>query len=161
MPDITIQGTLIEFPDSGTDPNWAPAVIQFAEAVEAALSGVVGTYDVAPRSMIIDATPTATATDIPSLSFSTSQIRGAFINYTVYRTTTDTTVSEAGTLQLVYNDSSGSGLKWEISREAVGDASVEFTVEDTGQVQVTLTALSGSDHTGQLNYSAAAMQQEY
>jgi hypothetical protein len=33
---ITIGSQVIEFPSSGADPNWAPAVIDFAQAVETA-----------------------------------------------------------------------------------------------------------------------------
>lgn len=161
MPDVTIQGTVIEFPNSGSAPNYAPPLIQFAEAVEDALSGVVGTYDVSARSFTIDSVPNATATDVPSLAFPTSEVRGAYVKYTIYRTTNSADAAETGTLMLIYNPNNSSNEKWEVVREAVGDGQVTFSCTDTGQVQVTLTALSGTGHTGKLNYSAQAIQQSY
>lgn len=161
MPLITIQGTPIDFPNSATAPNWAPAVIQFAEAVADALTSVVGTYDVSPRSLNIDVTPNGAPTDLPTLSFPTTQIRGAFIRYTVYRNTTAITVSETGEMLINYNPANGIGEKWQVSRDAVGDASVDFSVTDTGQVQFTLSALAGTNHTGTISYTSQALQQQY
>lgn len=158
---IVIAGTVIDFPNSSASPNWSPALIQFAEAVEQALSGIVGTYDISPRTFALDAVPNATATDVPSLAFPTSEVRGAFVQYTVYRTTDSANAAETGTLSLIYNPNMGTGLKWEMTRQCVGNGQVVFTCLDTGQVQVTLTALSGTGHSGRLNYTAKAIQQVY
>lgn len=38
---ISIKGTIIDFPSSGENPNWAPAVIQFAEAVSNAFESTL------------------------------------------------------------------------------------------------------------------------
>jgi hypothetical protein len=35
---ITIGNTIINFPDSASDPNWAAPVIEFVQAVEDALT---------------------------------------------------------------------------------------------------------------------------
>lgn len=93
---ITIQGTVIEFPSSGQSPNWAPAVIEFAQAVEQALSGVAGDYDVSPQA--IDITNGASSTPITALSFPTSVVRSVIIRYSIYRICDDVTVSITTTL---------------------------------------------------------------
>jgi hypothetical protein len=161
MPQITIQGTVIDYPDSAESPNWAPALIQFAQAVEDALTGVVGDFDISPQTFTIDTATTGSAINVPNLAFSTDQVRGSFIRYTVYRTTSTTTVAESGNMEVVYNDDASIGSKWSLSREANGDGQVAFTITDTGQVQVNITALGGINHTGQINYTAQAIEQEY
>lgn len=161
MPDIQIQGTTIAFPDSAAEPNWAPAVIQFAVAVQDALVGIVGDFDITPQTFTIDSTANNTPVNVPNLSFSTDQVRGAFIRYTIYRTTTTETVAEAGEMQVVYNDDATIGSKWSIVREATGDGQIAFSITDTGQVQATLTSLSGTNHTGEINYTAQSINQEY
>lgn len=158
---IIIAGTQIEFPESGTAPDYAPAMVQFAEAVEDALSSAVGTYDVVPQRMVLDSVPDATDTNITNLSFSVSTVRGAFIRYACYRDTSTTTVTESGTLTLTYNETNSSGNQWEVVREYVGDAQISFIVTDTGQVQINTTALGGSGYTGFISYAGTALQNTY
>lgn len=156
MPIITIAGTPIQFPDSGNAPNWAPAVIQFAQQVASALSSTVGSDDVLPQHLSIDSIPSGTLA-ITNLKFSNINVQGAFIRYTVLRSTTLTTVSETGTIVINYNPNNPVNNKWEYSRERVGDASVTFTISDTGQVSITTTALSGTNHTGFIYFAAQSM----
>lgn len=156
---ITISGTTINFPASGDSPNWAPAIIQFAQAVQDALNGVAGPFDVQPQIYVMTANVN-TNVNLPNLSFPTSTVRGAFIRYTVFRSTTGggaTTVSEAGNMYVTYNPTNSPGSLWEMSRDYDGDANVTFTITDVGQVQFSSTSIAGSGHTGQIAYTAAAL----
>jgi hypothetical protein len=97
---ITIQGTVIDFPSSGQSPNWAPAIIEFAQAVEQALSGVVGPYDVSPQVIDIQ---NGIPGNILALSFASSVVRSVQIMYSVYRVhdnavTNITTISGSPTI---------------------------------------------------------------
>lgn len=160
MPTITIQGTPIAFPSSSQEPNWAPAIIQFAEAVEAALNGIVGPYDISPQVLALSSNIN-TNLDIPNLAFPTSAVRGAFIKYAIYRKSTGvgaTTVVESGNIIAVYNADSG-GAKWEWSNDFSGTPTAVFNVTDTGQVQLTTTAITGTYAAGFLTYSATALTQ--
>jgi hypothetical protein len=159
IPIITIQNTVIDFPDSGNSPNWAPAVIAFAVATQNALSGIVGPADVPPQTFALDTFNPGTSVNIPNLTFSTAIVRSAFIRYSVFRTTSTTTLSEAGTLTITYNPSNPTGSLWETSRVAVGNAQITFYVTDAGQVQFTTAMLGGLNHTGSLEYSASAALQ--
>jgi len=159
MPDITIQGKTIAFPNSGTSPNWAEAVIEFAQATESALASVVGTYDVALQTFDFDSSNPGSDVDIPNLNFPVTQVRAATIEYAIDRTTSLTEVTEKGTLEIVYNSTNSSSNKWEVVRGFVADSSVSFTVTDVGQVQISTTALSGTSHTGRITYEAKALPQ--
>lgn len=154
--NVTIQGTVIQVPESGDSPNWAPAITAFAEATATALSAAVGTFDVSPQVFAIDNFNPGTNVSIPSLTFSTSDVRGALIKYACHRLTDSLEVSEEGTLNIIYNASNATGSKWSVSRVAVGDASISFAISDTGQISLSTTLLAGLNHTGQLSYSAQA-----
>ena len=65
---IVIQGTVIEFPTSGESPNWAPAIVEFAEAVEAALQSVLGDFDVFPQTFILSNNANSNL-NIPNLNY--------------------------------------------------------------------------------------------
>ncbi len=159
MPIIQIQGTVINFPDSGSSPNWAPAVIDFAEAVQNALSGVVGPADVAPQTLVLDSYNPGTSINVPNLNFSTTTVRAAFIRYAMYRSTNSTSAYEAGTLIIVYNPNGSTNQKWDQGRQYVGNGQISFTVKDTGQVQLNVSALAGINHSGKISYSAQALLQ--
>lgn len=151
---LTIQGKIIDFPSSAQSPNWASALVEFAEAVEAALDGVAGDYDVAPEILTISS-DVNTLVDIETLSFPTANVRGAFIRYAFERSSDTTTEVETGSLDIIYNDDTGS---WQSSREAVGtDTGLTFTVTNTGQVQYSTTAIGGTFVSGALTYTAQAL----
>lgn len=157
---ITILGTTIEFPESGQSPDWAPAVIDFALAVEAALNAAgIGGFDVPPQLVPIDADNPGTNININPLAFPTSAVRAAFIRYTVFRTTNTNTVYEMGTLNVVYSPANPVGNKWEITREYTGDAKITFTITDTGQVQFSTAAIAGLNHQGQISFAAQSLLQ--
>ncbi len=161
MPTITIQGTVIDFPDSGTSPNWAPAVIQFAQSVELALSSVVGSFDIPPQTQSIDSSNPASNVDITALTFPVSDVRGAFIRYDVIRETSSTTGVETGLIILSYNPDGAVSSKWEITREYAGSgADITFSVTDAGQVQYTTETLPGTGHTGTISFVAQALLTE-
>lgn len=154
---ITIGGTVIDFPSSAQSPNWAPGIIQFAQAVESALSTVVGPADIPAQTLNIDSYNPGTDVIIPNLSFSTTSVLSANIRYSVIRTTSMTTVAEAGNISIVYNSTNPVNSKWEIERDYVGNASISFTITDAGQVKFSTTTLSGSSHTGTISYAATAL----
>lgn len=156
---ITIQGNVILFPDSGTPENWAPAVDAFAEAVQDALAGVVGPADVSPQVFTIDLYNPGSNVNIPNLTFSTTIVRSAVIKYSVYRSTDVASAYEAGTLTVVYNPNGLTGQKWEMGQQFIGDGDIEFNITDVGQVQMSTTALTGTNHVGKLSYTAAALLQ--
>ncbi len=161
MPVINIGGSIINFPASAQSPNWAEPIIQFAEAVQQALSTIAGPYDVSPQiyTMVSNVN---TNVSLPSLAFSTTFVRGAIISYTVYRNTTGTgaqTLAEIGQLEIVYNPNGPTNNKWEISNEHTGMSGVTFTVTDQGQVQFSSTFISGLDYTAYIGYTAKSLQQ--
>lgn len=161
MPIITIQGTIIDAPNVAADPNWAPAIIQFMQAVELALRVTTGDFDVAPQTLNIDSYNPGTNVNIDELSFSVADVRDVTISYAVVRSTSLSNVSESGTFRAVYNSANPIGNKFEVTRVARGDASISLAISDTGQVSFSTSALSGTGHAGTLIFSAKALQNAY
>ena len=57
----------------------------------------------------------------------------------------------------MYNPSNPVNNKWEIQREFVGNANMQFSIDDLGQVEFTTEAMTGIDHTGILSYRAISI----
>lgn len=155
--EIIIQNKVIEFPESGASPNWAPAVIAFAQAVEAALASVVGGFDVAPQVQNIDASNPATDVDITNLNFPPVSVRSATIFYAVNRATDSAMAVEGGNLNIVYNANNPANNKWELAQYKTGEGFITFSITDTGQFQYTTQTLAGANHTGNITFRAVAV----
>jgi len=163
MSKITIKGTTIDLPTSGSSPNWAPAIIESIEALADAVNSVAATYDVPPQAQNIDANNSATNVDLNNLSFPSSDVRAATVYYTVYRKTDNSgppdgqELTEAGTLEINFNDSNPVTQKWEMVRLFQGEGQVSFSITDLGQIQFSTTALTGINHTGIISYRAISI----
>lgn len=160
MPNIVINGTTIAYPNTGAAPVNSEAQIQFAQAVEAALSGIVGTGDVSKQSFTLDSSHNpGTNVSLTGLSFSSSLVRAGFVRYSVFRSTTTATAVEAGEMLVIYNPNGTSGMKWEVVRDYVADGSITFSIDDAGQFSFSTSAIAGASHTGKISFVAQALLQ--
>lgn len=151
---------MVSLPESSASPNWAPAILQAFLLIEAALNGITSTFDITPQILDISAFNTATNEDVIGLTFSTTAVRSAVITYYVYRTTNTENKSESGQIFIDYNPGRTINNKWSLSREAVGDGAITFSITDTGQVQFSTVALAGSSHVGYIGFFAKTISQE-
>jgi hypothetical protein len=163
MAKITIKGTTIDLPSSGASPNWAPAIIEAFEALAEAVNSVSATFDVPPQAQNIDANNSSNNVDLNNLSFPSSEVRAATIYYTVFRKTDNSgppdgqEITEAGTLEINYNNSYPVTQKWEIARTYEGEGQISFIITDLGQIQFSTTPLTGINHTGIVSYRAISI----
>ena len=156
---VTILGTSINLPDTSASPNWAPGQVAFNKAVANALQFTVGTFDVPPTTYQMVANSNSNVI-IGGLSFPTSEIRGVFLYYTVFRQTTTNNESETGLMVLNYNPNNSTGNQWEVGTGPyVGNSTVTFQVTDAGQVTFSSQVLAGANHTGTIGYYAKVIQQ--
>lgn len=155
---INIQGTIIQYPSSSGSPNWAPELIKFSQAVEAALAGVAGPFDVAPQTLDISASNPGVAVVINPLNFPTSSVRSAFVTYAVYRSADSptTTAAETGTIIALYDTAAGS---WLLQQDFIGDGQITFAISNTGQISYSTTQIGTTNHSGILTFSAKAVLQ--
>lgn len=173
--EIKINNSIIDFPTSAQSPNWAPALIEFAQNTADALDGISGEFDISPLVVDIVNTGVETAITSPSgakLSFSTNDVRAAFIRYSIYRKdSTGYSHAETGLLSIVYNPDGTGGSKWETQREFTGNKTPEgsaggatsgvlFRVDDSGQVYYTAVPIfSDAQYFGKLSVAAQALAQ--
>ena len=145
MPKIQIGTDIINFPNSGTDALWSPAVIQFAEAVADKLAALASEYDIPPQVQNLNS-DSNTNLVINNAAFAGNVVRKFSFNYAIYRATTDLSVkiAEAGTLTAVYNTGTSS---WDFEDQYVGDRQANgesyhlFDVNSSGQVLLTTVAI--------------------
>lgn len=152
--------TIVDVPTSSQAPNWSEGVVDAFTAISETLSTFAGQFDVPSQSQIIDTSnPGIPNTDITALSFPITSVRSVDITYSIFRTTSSTTVYETGHILAIYSPSNSVGSKWELSQDMVGDGKIAFNMTDLGQVQFTATTIAGSGHTGKISFLAKAILQ--
>lgn len=152
---VTIQGTDYTLNNQGDNPPFGEQQSELIRAlVDVANASASGT-DILPTSFTLT-NNTAVAANVTGLSFDTSQVRSAFINYSIYISTSLNEYSEAGQLFVTYKSTAAT---WELARFAVGDAFVTFTITNSGQVQYVSSNVSGTSYSGKLKFSARTFTQ--
>lgn len=114
---VQVGATIIDFPTSGTDANWAAAVDLFVQAVADQLSTISNPYDI--PNIVQKLTADANNNLILSqVLFDHTLVRSFTFIYGLFRTNTVTSLAEAGTVTGVYDTLLGS---WTIQHEFEGD----------------------------------------
>lgn len=116
---LTIGNTVINFPTSGTDANWAEAVTEFALAVENRLFFVALPYDIAPQVRPIIESGTVSVTNALG-TFPNAEVRSFIFTYSTYRIANSPTVSKTqnGTVIGVHDENTN---VWTLQHEFTGD----------------------------------------
>jgi hypothetical protein len=121
---ITIGDTIIQFPASGSSPNWSPAIIQFAELVSIQLQSISSPFDVAPTVQVLTSNINA---GIPltgngaNLSFPHGSVRSFNFTYAVYQVSSGAgaaSIAITGTVIGVYNTTT---TAWSIQNDYSGN----------------------------------------
>src|ERR1019366_608799 len=104
-----------EYPVPGDAPGWGQPATDWATEVTLVLNNLLGPNDIIESTFNI-ANNISSSTNVNGLTFNTGQVRSAFINYTVYRTSTahPTGQAEAGELIIVYDNLAASRSKWSL-----------------------------------------------
>ena len=154
---INIKGTLIDFPSSGQSPNWAPAIIEFAQAVEEVLTLFASPFDVPPQVIELQ---NGVSADIIPLKFPTSNVRSINVRYSIFRQSDNVNdkETESGNILVTYD-----GTAWYMEREFMSNKptpSVTFQISSTGQFSYTsVPTIDASNYVGKLSFSAQTLSQ--
>jgi hypothetical protein len=144
MPKIKIGTNIVNFPNSGSDALWSPAVIQFAELVESELEKFTTGFDISPTVFNITIL-TGSTYDIGA-DFNPVNVRKFILDYAIYRESDSTSIVESGVLTGIYNDKLA---EWKLQDEFNGDKTPSGTAYHsfsiiTNRVQLTTKTIPGS-----------------
>lgn len=152
---VSISGTDYNLPSAGQSPPWGADLADIITALVAVANTVSGSADIINTSFTI-ANNTAVASNVTGAAFDTSLVRAFILQYSIYRYSTTTEMSEVGTLYGAYKSSAGS---WELAQTYAGSSGVTFTITAGGQLKYVSTSFSGSSYSGKMKFSAKAYLQ--
>ena len=163
---ITIGDTIIQFPNTGASPNWAPAIIQFAQLVGIQLQSISSPFDVAPTVQVLTSNINV---GIPltgngaNLAFPHGSVRSYNFTYAVYQDSTGagaTSIATTGNVIGVYNSTI---TAWTIQHEYAGSVQsngqpwVTFDMDTNDQLLLTTVGIPGATYdstSSTISYSA-------
>jgi hypothetical protein len=158
---VQIGSTIINFPTSGTDANWADAVDLFVTAVEQQLSTISNVNDI--PNIVTQLPDGSSGFILTQAIFDHTLVRSFNFDYGIYRNTKISTLpdvyfnlAEVGKVYGVYNTQEATWtLQHEFSgpRQADGTPYHEFSISND-TLQMKIVAINGSAPTGQITYSA-------
>jgi hypothetical protein len=152
MPKIIIGTDVVNFPDSGSDALWSPAVIQFAELVASQLLAFASPYDFAPTVYKLQQNNAPTSTFVIGATFDGTYVRKFTLNYSIYRVVdynlpTENTVVESGVLTGTFNTETQA---WTLQDEFNGDKKPDgssyhsFSINALKQIELQTQYVSGT-----------------
>ena len=97
---VVLQGNTYQIPKADANPPWGEQLNDYLKALGGAFGTLVGPADIAESASVAinnQNSPTA----VLGLSFDSGTVRAAFIDYSIYRTTSTTTEAEAGQMTLL------------------------------------------------------------
>lgn len=158
---LTVNNQVFEYPISGDSPGWGEQATDWAAAVTVALQNLQSSTDI-PQTSFTIANNVSVFTNVNGLNFNTGTVRAAFIQYSIYRTSTSNPSGniDGGVMTIVYDNLAGSGSKWTTIGGPIsgGTSGVTFNVTDAGQFQYKSTDL-GSGHSGVIKFMAKTLAQ--
>jgi hypothetical protein len=157
---LTVNNIPIEYPVPGDSPGWGQSATEWATQVTLALQDLQGLTDIPQKTFTIQ-NDVQTFTDIAGLTFNTGLVRAAFIDYSIYRTSTSNPSGqvECGNINIVYDNLAAPGSKWRVVGGLIaGSSGITFQITDAGQFQYKSTDL-GAGHSANMHFRAKTLNQ--
>lgn len=151
MPNIRIGNTVIPFPNSASDSNWSPAIIEFAELVASALNASSAPFEI-PH--LVQTLSLNVEINLPLLVGSTpvvfprANVTSFRFYYTVYRVSTGigaTSQFETGTITGSFDTKVGTWVlqqEWNGDKQADGTSFYTFTMGGIGGDQILFSSVA-------------------
>lgn len=160
MPLLTVNNNTYNYPDPGTDPGWGQDASDWAAAVTDVLNTLVSPADILETSYVVTNNITSYA-DVNRLFFDPGTVRAANITYAIYRASTSNPSGfvESGTIYITFDNSAGTGSKWLLGQQKIGDSGVTFTITDAGQIQYQSTDIGATGYQGNIKFTAKTLAQ--
>lgn len=156
MIQLIVNGQTYEYPTNRQEPGWGEDATAWAQAVTNSLLSVVGDGDILQTAANITNNQVS-STNINGLIFDPTIVRGAVVEYSVYRVTTGTGATEQGETGTMYLTFLSTANSWDMAVLGSDSAGIFFSITNAGQVQYTTTNFTGSAYSGVIKFRARAL----
>lgn len=152
---INYKNESFQFPDNRDSAGWGTDVTDWAQAATDTLNGLVSAGDVLTAYAPINNNQIS-ATPVLGLVFDPITVRGAVLEFTIYRVTTGTGAQEkveAGTAYITYKSVAGT---FDLTVVGSAGSGVTLSIDSFGQIKYVSDSMTGSSYTGKITFRARA-----
>jgi hypothetical protein len=158
---LVVNSELFQYPSNRQVPGWGGDATAWAQAVTTVLGSLAGPNDILQTEANIAngqslAMP-ATAGLVAGLSFDPTVVRGAKVDYNVYRLTTGSGAEELVEQGIMLISYKPVAMTWDLVIMSSQSSGVTFTISSTGQVYYTSTTMTGVNPTGSIVFRAIGL----
>lgn len=154
---VVINNKTFNYPTDGNDPSWGSEATDAFVEVANVLNTILAPGDILSTTFDINDNVTVPL-QIQGLAFDSSLNRSAIIQYSIYRTCTDSPSgnAESGTISIIYDNLAPVNQKWKMTQNKNGEAGVILTISDLGQFSYTSSNLDlgAGGYSGIMKFSA-------
>ena len=139
----------------GDSPTWGEQLSTLVEAIVDNVNNLTGPYDTLNNLFLFNNSTTA---NLVGAEVDPAAVNGAILTYSARRVTSSVTATEVGQLTLTYNSSNATSAKFDVSQFKAGSAGIEFSILDSGTINLSSNSIAGTGHIGRLRYSIRAFE---
>lgn len=154
---LIVNNKTFDYPSDGQDPGYGGQATDWAVEVTSVLNTILAPGDILSTTFDINDNVTVPL-QIQGLAFDSSLNRSAVIQYSIYRTCTDSPSgnAESGTISIIYDNLAPVNQKWKMTQNKNGEAGVVLTISDLGQFSYTSSNLDlgAGGYSGIMKFSA-------
>jgi hypothetical protein len=150
---VTINGEVFNYPANRDPAGWGGEATDAFVELANVVASVAGAQDILQTAANIANNQTSVA-NVVGLSFNPSLVRGARVDYNVYRVTSTNEVVEQASMYLSYKPNAA---LWDITTVGSQGANIVWSITSLGQVQYTSDNMPGSSYSGQITFRAIAL----
>lgn len=153
---LIVNNETYQYPQNREVPGWGGEATEWAQAVTAVLGSLAAPNDILQTVANIAQTQTLPqpAGIVAGLSFDPSVVRGARVDYNIYRVTSTNEEVEQGIMLISYKPVA---MTWDLVIMSSQSSSVIFSISATGQLYYTSPAMPGINYNGSITFRAIAM----
>jgi hypothetical protein len=152
---VTVNGTVFNVPSQGDAAPWGPDLTDVIVALSNVSNSQQGPSDISLTNFQLTNNQ-ASPTNVVGASFNTSTVRGFFLNYSIYISTSNTEYCETGILQGSYSSIAST---WDLVQTYSGSSNVTLSITSAGQIQYVSGNTSGTGYSGKMKFYAKAFLQ--
>lgn len=150
---VTINGEVFSYPAPRDPPGWGNQATDSFVALTNVVNSVSGPNDILQTVSNI-ANNQVSPMNIVGLSFNPAVVKGARVDYNVYRVTSTSEVVEQGSMYLSYKPNAAT---WDLVTIGSQGSNIVFSITSLGQVQYTSNNMSGINYVGSITFRAIAL----
>lgn len=145
---LVIANETYQYPINRDPAGWGTEASDWAQAVTDNLNSLSGPADILNTVANISNNITS-PTLIPGLSFDSTVVKGAKVDYNVYRVTSTNEVVEQGIMLLSYKPNA---MLWDLTLVSGQNSNVVFSITTSGQMQYTSDNMPGLNYSGEITF---------